>query len=155
MRHIASLSALLTIAAITGCGSRRTLSVAPGTHLASPADAPAFTMTVQQPANVQAPAACESTCIGEGYDSSVSLSIVLTSTGYSGPVTLSVSGLPAAVAFVQEPIPPATLTYGQSQTVKVKLYVFPGAAAGSYDFTLSAANGTVSAPVTLSITSAW
>jgi hypothetical protein len=154
MKSIAFFSALLAIVAITGCGSPRVLSVTPGTHLASPADSPAFTMTVAQPESVQAPAPCDSPCIGEGYDSTVSVPVVLTSTGYSGPVQLSVSGLPAAVAFVQGPIAPVTLVYGEPQTVNVKVYVLPGAAAGSYEFTVGATNG-IMLPVTLTITSTW
>jgi hypothetical protein len=109
-------------------------------------------MTVAQPESVQAPAPCNG-CIGEGWDTSVVLPIQLTSTGYSGPVQISVAGLPAAVAFVQTPIPPVTLAYGEPQTVDVRVYVLPGAASGSYGFTVSAANVTM--PVTLTITSAW
>jgi uncharacterized membrane protein len=55
-------------------------------------------------------------------------------------VRLSVAGLPTAVAFVQEPIPPVSLAYGEPQTVNVNVYVLPGAAAGNYEFTVSATN---------------
>ena len=149
MKHIA---ALLAIVAITGCGSPRSLSVAPGTRLAATADSPAFTMTVQQPGNVQAPPACDG-CIGEGYDSTVSVPVLLTSTGYSGPVQLSIAGLSAAVAFVQQPIPPVTLADGEPQTINVKVYVLPGAAPGSYEFTVNSSPVTPAMPVTLTVTS--
>jgi hypothetical protein len=141
---------LVSSIVITGCGSPRSLSVAPGARLATPADSPAFTMSIQQPAVVDAPPPCAG-CIGEGYDSTVSVPVLLTSTGYSGPVQLSVAGLPASVAFVQTPIAPVTLAYGEPQTVDVRVYVLPGAASGSYGFTVSAANVTM--PVALTVTS--
>jgi predicted small lipoprotein YifL len=152
MKRIASFSALLAIVAITGCGSPRSLSVTPAARLAATTQQPAFTMTVQEPATVSAPPPCAG-CIGEGYDATVSVPVVLTSTGYSGPVQLSIAGLPAAVAFVQGPIPPVTLVYGEPQTVNVNVYVLPGATPGSYEFTVSATNGPTM-PVALTITSA-
>ncbi len=157
MKHFLQVLSFLSITAVVGCGSPRTITAVPGnpTVKSSPSSAPGFSLTVAQPASVPSPPPCPG-CIGEATDGSTVLSIQITSTAYSGPVQLSVAGLPVDVAFVQL-IPSVTLNYGEPQTVTVTVYVLPAAAPGAYRFTVSAlGDGSAVAltlPVTLTITS--
>jgi hypothetical protein len=173
VRGVQPMAKLILISAfvclIAGCGSPRTVTVVPGTRLTattpsepSAQTAPTFTMALQNPATVQAPPPCEG-CIGEAYDNAVSLPVQLTSSGFIGQVSLTVSGLPSTV-FMPQSLAPVPLDLGDApagQVVSLQLYVLPGAAPGSYPFKVVAtplpgANSIapVSLPVTLTITSA-
>lgn len=160
------LSALIlaTTALVTGCGSQRSLSVTPGTRLTTITrpeptrqTVPSFTMALQSPAPVRAPAPCPG-CIGVGYDSETSLQVELTALdGFIGQVALSVSGLPPGITLAA-PVPPVALNTGNApsiQVIPVQLYVLPGVAPGAYSFTIVGASSSaaVNLPVVLTITS--
>jgi hypothetical protein len=170
MNHLRlSASVLLATAFVTGCGSPRSVTVAPGSQLTVPApsapsapEQPTFTVAVQNPATVAAPPACPTTCIGEGYDGLVSLPVQLTSDGFIGRVSLIVSKIPAGL-FGPDPPAPVALNYADAPSAvvtNIPLFAMPGLAPGSYAFTLTAAplpgsNSTapVQIPVTLTVVS--
>jgi hypothetical protein len=158
--------ALCAVLAITGCGVPRQVTVMPGNRLATntepnPQAAPSFTMTAQPASPVQAPSPCPG-CIGVGYNSDATMQVELASAGFIGTVNLSVSGLPTGVVLAS-PIAPVALNVGDApavQVIPVNLYVLPGAAPGSYPFTIvgspapgSNSTAVVTIPLVLTVTS--
>jgi hypothetical protein len=157
-----TLSFALVLILVTGCASPHQATISPGAPVAAsqPSAAPGFNLAVQEPAAVQAPPPCPG-CIGLGYDGYAALTVTVTSTAYSGPIQISIAGLPAAVALVPTPIPQVTLNYGTPLTVSLTVYVLPSAEPGTYGFTVTALGQSPVAqtmPAVLTVTSgdsAW
>lgn len=170
MKYLLNLSVLvLSISAITGCGSQRSITLTQATRLADsgPSEptakaAPSFTMTAQ-PGSVKAPLPAPVGAIGVGYDSDASISVELTSVNFIGQVNLSLSDLPSGVT-PASPVAPVSLDFGGApavQVIPVELYVLPSVLSGSYSFSVigtpapgSNSTAAVTTPLVLTVTSA-
>jgi hypothetical protein len=135
----------LAISFVTGCASPQVAYIIPGSSSPTHAtELSTFTMTAT-PASVQTPPASNIGGIGVGYDTYVSLLVTLTSVNeFSGQVSLSVAGLPEGIVtsstLFSQPIPPVALDFGNSPNVvivSIGIYVMPGAAPGTYSFSIT------------------